>query len=594
MSPSDGWNSFYSFFWNTGLTLDEQTLRETSLSRFKCFFALAVGVSLYYNFPYLFLRKDIGFPLDDAWIHMTFAKNIFYHKNFSFDGIHLSTGSSSFLWPLIISVFSSLPSYLAVAAVHLINSIVFFLLICTWYQLLLNMFLDETLAFLAAFLTPFCGNLLWIVFSGMESILFLFLGLLSVYFYGERKYLAVGVLNAVLVLVRPEGIALALAFATIEIYRLFRRSGSNPRDSVAIFLPPFISLLIYFAINYYITGNYISTSFSGSRWLHMFPEHVPILSGTYYGAKHLLNSWYQQIINFSAGWGWMARTPLVKGFFSFPIKFCGNFVFFSGILFYVISFFIGIRPPYSYGVTSVDPWGFIKKNQRWKRFEVSLVLWTLYHNLAYSFFLPTPGQGGRYQPINLLWMVIFFVMGLRGCGEIFSMLLKRYEKQIKHFLSFLFASVTLVMFWYWGFVYQGCVSHINNVHIRAAEWVKHNIPLQDTIAAFDIGAMGYFSDRVVLDLGGLVDPKCTSHLFNKTLISYLKENQVKYMAMVEKSKPSSGIEYRLGIPQANGKVFDLELLYKVGLGKDEGFHRRATNIAYPKICIYKVKWREIS
>lgn len=586
---NSGWDYFYTFFWKTGLTLDSEALNKTSLSRFKTFFALVLLFSMHYNFTYFFLGKRAGFPLDDAWIHMTYGKNLFLYGAFSFDGIKLSTGATSFLWPSIVSVFYSFSPVLLVPLVHIFNMCAFFILICIWYQIATYMFLDETLAFLTAFFLPFCGNLLWIVFSGMESIFFLAVGITAIYSFGKRHYISAGILSAVLVITRPEGLALPLAFMTIEVYRFFRKSEMNHRDSMFLFVPPIIMFLLYMGMNFYINGHFISSSFLGRRWLYHYPEHTPFFSGIINGAKHLSGMWLKQIVTYSSGLGWIGNSLLFNGF-SGILKGLGAFLFLSGMMFYVISFFMGIKPKYSFDTTKADTWGFLKKNEGWKRMEVPLLLWTIYHNLSYSFFLPHIGHGGRYQPINLIWMVVFFVLSIRGWGEILSFLFSKHEKKIKYSLSFFFAGIIVIQFWLWVFVYQGCVSHINKVHIKAAKWVENNIPPDEKIAAFDIGAMGFFSGRDVLDMGGLVNPECVSYLFKNSIVPYLKSEKIKYMAMVERPSPY-GITYRTGVCQADGEKFNLTPLYSVKLDNDENFHRPPTGIGYPEIKIYKVDWR---
>jgi len=593
MKLRNGWDYFYCFFWKTGLTLNAEELKKTSFSRFKSFFGLTVLISAYYNFPYLFLGKKLGLPLDDAWIHMTYAKNIYLYNRFSFDGLTLSTGATSFLWPELISLVSSFKPSATIAFIHMFNAAVFFILICSWYQIALYMFLDETLAFLTAFLLPFCGNLLWITFSGMESMLFLCLGITTIYFFGKRHYIITGIMSACIVMTRPEGITLPIAFATIELYRLFRRSEMNYRDSMFLFIPPTVSFLVYYAFNIYINGgrHILGTSFMGRRWLYCFPAHVPLLSGTYYGAKNLLHMWYGQMIYYSSGWGWIGSSPLFRGSITVPLKFVGMSFFLCGVIFYLISFFRGIRPKYSFYPKEYvpDPFGFLKKNRGWKRMELPLVLWTFYHNLSYSFFLPHIGHGGRYQPINLIWMVLFFVLGVRGCGEILSVIFKKRKTAIKYSLSLLFFVIVSMQLWYWGFVYQGCVNHINKIHIKTAEWVEKNIPIDEKIAAFDIGAMAFFSDRDVVDMGGLIDPEFASYLYKGSVVPYLRGENIKYIAVVKNK--SNRMMYRLGLCQADGKDFELEPVYDVKLEADERFHLPPTGIAFPEICIYKVEWK---
>src|ERR671924_1039771 len=46
----------------------------------------------------------LGFPLDDAWIHLTYARNIAEHGEWSFRAGERSAGSTSPLWTALLSL----------------------------------------------------------------------------------------------------------------------------------------------------------------------------------------------------------------------------------------------------------------------------------------------------------------------------------------------------------------------------------------------------------------------------------------------------------------------------------------------------------
>ena len=43
--------------------------------------------------------------------------------------------------------------------------------------------------------------------------------------------------------------------------------------------------------------------------------------------------------------------------------------------------------------------------------------------------------------------------------------------------------------------------------LKAAEWIKNNTAENDVIATHDVGAIGYYSDRKIVDVAGLVTPE---------------------------------------------------------------------------------------
>jgi hypothetical protein len=81
------------------------------------------------------------------------------------------------------------------------------------------------------------------------------------------------------------------------------------------------------------------------------------------------------------------------------------------------------------------------------------------------------------------------------------------------------ASVLVItaVFWYLGAqAYARDVAFIESEMVAAADWVRENTRGEALIAAHDIGAMGYFGERELLDLAGLVDP---------TVIPYIRDEQ---------------------------------------------------------------------
>ena len=56
------------------------------------------------------------------------------------------------------------------------------------------------------------------------------------------------------------------------------------------------------------------------------------------------------------------------------------------------------------------------------------------------------------------------------------------------------------------------VAEIEEMHVDMARWVAANTPPESVIASHDVGALGYFSGRKVLDTVGLVTPGVIEYL----------------------------------------------------------------------------------
>jgi hypothetical protein len=66
--------------------------------------------------------------------------------------------------------------------------------------------------------------------------------------------------------------------------------------------------------------------------------------------------------------------------------------------------------------------------------------------------------------------------------------------------------------------------------VAAARWVAENAGPEELIAAHDIGALGYFAERPLLDLAGLVSPEVIPFIRDEgQLAVYLDEQQPVYL-----------------------------------------------------------------
>jgi hypothetical protein len=71
-------------------------------------------------------------------------------------------------------------------------------------------------------------------------------------------------------------------------------------------------------------------------------------------------------------------------------------------------------------------------------------------------------------------------------------------------------SLGLVLLIFWGLglrTYALDVAVIESEMVDTAIWISENIDQNDLIAAHDIGALGYYAQRPLIDLAGLVSPE---------------------------------------------------------------------------------------
>jgi tetratricopeptide (TPR) repeat protein len=73
--------------------------------------------------------------------------------------------------------------------------------------------------------------------------------------------------------------------------------------------------------------------------------------------------------------------------------------------------------------------------------------------------------------------------------------------------------------------------HTLQRQIRAAVWIKDNLPADAVIAAHDVGALGYYSERKIVDMVGLITPAAIPYIHKKEqLLAWLSREHVTHIA----------------------------------------------------------------
>ncbi|MHA1909712.1 MAG: hypothetical protein ACW98Y_20605, partial [Candidatus Thorarchaeota archaeon] len=158
---------------------------------------------------------DIGFNLDDSWIHLEYARSIFENRAWEYSPGTPSTGSTSPLWSIVLSpLFFFTTDYQGLVwGVFIVSGIFYFL--CTYLVgYFVRKYSESTLIGITAmgFFVIVPRNT-WLMLSGMEYPLFLFLLLLPLYLLErpEHQYdIVLGIVAGLTFLARPEGALLAV------------------------------------------------------------------------------------------------------------------------------------------------------------------------------------------------------------------------------------------------------------------------------------------------------------------------------------------------------------------------------------------------
>ncbi len=415
----------------------------------------------------------VGFPLDDSWIHLTYARNLAILGEWSFQPGHLSAGSTAPLWTFLLSIGFWL---------HLGPYI--------WTYLLGELSLLG-LAMLAEFTArklvptyrprwPWIGlffvaewHLQWAALSGMETILhaLLITAVLVSLMLGTRRYALLGLLTGLSIWVRPDGLTL-LGPVVLTIF-LVENSLTDKGRALGMYLIGFGALFLpYLAFN---------------LWLSDAP-----MPNTFYAKQAEYAAWQIQPLLYRLA---TLLVQLLTG---------PGIILFPGVLVAVV---LGIR------------------RHNWPM--MAAMLWCAAYLLLYILRLPAYQHGRYLMPA----MPIFFLFGLLVFLEFQKSRLfgrRHWALAAVARLSLLFVTV--------GFVVLGARSYgedvglIESEMVVTAKWVAANLPPQAVVAAHDIGALGYFDHHPLIDLAGLVSPEVIPFIRDEArLATYLDRRHANYL-----------------------------------------------------------------
>jgi hypothetical protein len=156
------------------------------------------------------------------------------------------------------------------------------------------------------------------------------------------------------------------------------------------------------------------------------------------------------------------------------------------------------------------------------------ILWVLGFILLYTLRLPVTYQHGRYiMPA----MPVFFIFGLDGTHQILGVFNNlKYQHLVRNVWMISLGLVTAV-FWLLGAqAYAQDVAIIETEMVAMSQWIANHTQPDDLIAAHDIGALGYFGNRDIFDLAGLITPDVIPHIRDEmALISMINQSGASYL-----------------------------------------------------------------
>jgi hypothetical protein len=415
----------------------------------------------------------IGFPLDDSWIHQTYARNLALHGEWAFRTGFPSAGSTSPLWSALLAL-----GFLLRLSPHIwtyfLGAVTLFALavICEWAVRKLVASYRPRFPWVGIFIA-FEWHLAWAAMSGMETLLhgLIVTTVLIMLMTNSPRYLTLGLLTGLAVWVRPDGLTL---LGPVILTILITQPDTHSRlTALTRYLIGFGSLFVFYLLfNLAVGGTPMPNTFYAKQAEYALWQTLPILTRLGQMSLQLLVGPSLVLIIGVAGW-----------------------------------LIISIR------------------QKRWG--SLAALIWCAGYLILYVLRLPVYQHGRYIMPA----MPIFFLFGLLAFAEFEKgKMFARY-----HWIGQTIWRASIVMLTA-AFIILGAQSYAKDVAVIESEmvvtakWVAANLPSHTLIAAHDIGALGYFDNHELIDLAGLISPDVIPFIRDEPeLANYLNQRGADYL-----------------------------------------------------------------
>lgn len=466
----------------------------------------AAGLAFLYSSNEFRAIGGLGFPLDDSWIHLQFARQVALGQGLAYRGADLVSGSTAPLWTALLSLSMLLPVPI-VLTVKALGITLFALSAIAVWRLARALDLEPSLATLAMTLFLFTDWMVWSALSGMEILLAIWLSLEgSILHLRERRSQELPprslLLFALAALVRPELLLLVVLALIDRVLDLGRgEAGSRVSSRSRALLPGVVAaclpLVVVATVNVVIGGS-------------PFPQTLAVKTE---GINHIL--------------------PPLRS------------------LFRVVE--ILFRPqPFMALLAGGGALALFDRLGGERDRGLLPAMWLFGLPLAYATLSPPDGEMvvgnfGRYFFVLLPFMIVLGVVALESASlrlrELLDGSALARPVMLSIVLVLLLPSVAATL--------RGAQRYARNVFdvetsdVAAGHWLRQTLPETAVLAVQDVGAIAYLTENPLIDMAGITTPEILPYIKGDRrgsdasglggLFEYLREQRVDYMVLFPES-----------------------------------------------------------
>ncbi|RPI13101.1 MAG: hypothetical protein EHM58_19120 [Ignavibacteriae bacterium] len=446
---------------------------------------LSIVLAYYYIIYAFSINKEHGFPLDDPWIHLTFAKNLAQFGSFSyFKSEMVTAGSTSPIYTLLLAIGFFITNNEMILS-YVLGIIFLAAAVYAFYKLSDEMFSAENWLAIGAVLIFVLDRWMnFIAVSGMETTLFIFLLIICFYYYRKRNAVMFAVTVGFAFWARPDSAAFIGAIILDYIVFLYFKKN-NPKeynglpefsrpDLIKIGIITGVIFAAYFGMNLLLSGSLLPNTFDAKL--------------TYYSPQFRSRAEFLR----DEVWGYFTESSyilIIVPFFAAVIKIISD-----------------------------------TSKRRYNKFLLP-VIFIIALIFIYWFKLPYAHRFGRYLMPVIPFYILLFVYGSRQIFELIYRLLK--DKKLANGLNMILIAAAII----YSFIsyqdtkvtYAEQTHHISIRQVAAAKWIRDNTPESSIIATHDVGAIGFYSNRKIVDVAGLINPEFIKKLLDNDFPVFMKE-----------------------------------------------------------------------
>jgi hypothetical protein len=544
-----------------------------------------------------------GVPLDDAWIHFQFARNLARGDGLSFNPGEPTSGSTAPLWTVLLAGVYLAGGEFPIAG-QLLSGACFLAALAATYMLGVRLAGKRWAGWLAGMVVAANGRMVWAGLSALETCLFAALSLLAIGAHvsdrpAGRYRLRTAALFGLAALTRPEGyllfalslvdFALHIACCVLRVPCYATRNTKHETRITyhvlrityyvlrSILLPAVLFAAIvlpYLIFSLRTSGHLLPNTYHAKAVVSLLPDR-DFLS---VAARYLILDNPLLLPFYVLGVG-VLLCPALSG----PTALSGSTTL-------SLSKEPALpAPSVVEGSLSKEPALSLSKEpvlSLSKDHASLLSLWSMGLPLVYACLHAVLYQHGRYLipliPCNAIVGVVGLLAARRLAARRWTLtpalsLGGRGGRGLVVLVGGLVVAGTAWRLPAMARLYAWNVDNVNEMHVALGRWVAEHTPPDAVLALNDIGAIAYVSERPVVDLAGLVTPEVVPLLHapdrDARLADLMAERGVQYIVIFPNWFP--GLAARSDV---------LEPVYQVTL-------ERNTIAGGETMVVYRAHWR---